>query len=458
MEEKTPQIYPIEPTPHPERPLALIALVTIALGNVFSASVYALQAPGTGLTGRSAWLAFALAVIIGFINVLPYLLISGAISFRGGDFSTVKYGLGKAASGLFAWNFILMCIGTALSTAGLIGYINTLWPAVPGKLIAVTITVLIFLLNVAPIKAISKAQNIMFFLLCASSLVYIVYGLFHLNPDAFNFRSQNYFTGGTKGFISAATTFCVTTSFYVQVYALGSQSKNPRKHIPKAMLITAIVILFLYPLMTLVNANTLPWADTVGKPMAATAQKLLPGGLFIFFIICGPFLASTTTLNAGFLGLQKPFLAAVESGWLPKILAKPNKYGAPIGILLLLLAVGVVPVLLTDNVMVIANATVLVQSIIKLVPLAAAWRIPSKFPEYWNSGLFRKMPLPVYYILLAACTILQLLMSVSSIINLNGVQIGISIGLLAVFSIGGIIWYRVNSKKITNTIEYETMS
>lgn len=33
-EQKPVTISPLEPTPHPERPLGLLALVTIALGNV----------------------------------------------------------------------------------------------------------------------------------------------------------------------------------------------------------------------------------------------------------------------------------------------------------------------------------------------------------------------------------------------------------------------------------------
>ena len=94
-------IRPINPDPHPNKPLGLGALLTIAIGNVFSASVYSLQAPASGLTGRSAWLAFAVAVVIGFLTVLPYLLLSGAIAFKGGDFTLVQLGLGKMASGLF---------------------------------------------------------------------------------------------------------------------------------------------------------------------------------------------------------------------------------------------------------------------------------------------------------------------------------------------------------------------
>ena len=61
MSDKTYTIHPIKPDPHPNRPLGLGALIAIAIGNVFSASVYSLQAPASGLTGRSAWLAFGVA-------------------------------------------------------------------------------------------------------------------------------------------------------------------------------------------------------------------------------------------------------------------------------------------------------------------------------------------------------------------------------------------------------------
>lgn len=452
-------IRPLNPDPHPERALGFGALLIIALGNVFSASVYSLQAPATGLTGRSAWLAFGFAVIIGFITIIPYMLVAGALIFPGGDFSLVQYSLGKKACGFFAWNFILMCIGLAISTASLGGYVLTLWPNAPGKLIAIIIVALIFVLNITPIKTVSNAQNIMFTVLCISTLVYVVYGLTHLNPDALNFASENYFSGGTGGFIKASTTFTATTSFYVQVYFLGMLAKNPRKHIPKAMVVTFVVILILYPLITLVNANTLPWDQTVGQTIVGTARALLPLGLFIFFVICGPFLATATTLNAGFMGLARPFVSGSETGWLPSFLSKKNKAGAPVWTMLVLLIIAVVPVLCTDNVMVIANATVLVQNLIKLFPLVAAWRIPKLFPEYWKSGKFGKMPLSLFYVIMAICTVVQLSLVFTAMSNLKGFQVAIGLGLFVLLCVIALIWVKVHGDKYVDTsIDYDSLT
>ena len=452
------KILPLDPDPHPGRALGFTALLTVAVGNVFGASVYSLQAPASGLTGRSAWLAFAVACIIGFITVFPYLMICGAVSLKGGDFTTVDLGLGKMAGGLFSWCFILMCIGPAIAVSAIIGYVTTLWPGAPGKLIAIAVTVLIFILNICPIKAVSKAQNYMFYILCASTLVYIIYGLFHINADAFDFSAPNYFSGGMKGFISASTTFCATTSFYVQISALGGQSQNPRKHMPKSMLITALIILILYPLMTLVNVNTLPWEATVGKPMVATARDLMPTALFVFFIICGPFLAVTTTLNAGFMALARPFDAAAEKGWLPKVLTKKNKAGAPVGTMILLLLVSVIPVILTDNIMILANATVMVQNIIKLITLAAAWCIPAKFPEFWKTGYFRKLPMWAFYVIMTICTAVQLAMIISAMTNLAAWQVILGVGLIVLMCVIALIWYKFKKDSIQVDVDYESMS
>ncbi len=451
-------IHPINPDPHPGRALGFTALLAVALGNVFSASVYSLQAPATGLTGRSAWLAFGVAVIIGFITIVPYMFVAGALVFSGGDFSLVQYGLGKTASGIFAWNFILMCIGPAISVAALGGYVLTLWPGAPGKLIAIIIVTLIFVLNITPIKTVSNAQNIMFAVLCIATAIYVIYGLLHLNPGVFDFSSENYFSGGSSGFIKASTTFTATTSFYVQVYFLGMFAKNPRKHIPKAMFITAIVIFFLYPLMTLVNANTLPWDQTVGQTIVGTARSLMPFGLFVFFVICGPFLATATTLNAGFMGLSKPFTSGAQTGWLPSVFTKKNKAGAPVWAMALLLAVAVIPVLCTDNVMIIANATILVQSLIKLFPLIAAWRIPKLFPEYWKTGLFRKMPLSVFYIIMTICTVVQIALLVSSMTNLAAWQVAVGLGLFCALTVVALVWNKVRGDKVDTSIDYETLS
>jgi APA family basic amino acid/polyamine antiporter len=452
------KIYPIEGTPHPERPFGLKDLVTFAAGMVISSAVFSLQAPATAFAGRAAWIAYLVAVVLGFITVIPYFLVTGAVIYRGGDYALVKLGLGKLPGGLYIWNYIVMNLAFALSAAAVNMYVKAIWPAAPGRAIAVAVIVFFFVINIMPVKIIKKTQNFMFLLLMLSFAIYILYGLFRLQPGTFVVSAPGYFRNGSRGFIKAVTTLTFSTSVYVTVMNLGAGARNPRKHIPWAMLLTAGIIFLAYPLMSLVTSNTLPIEEVAGKTLVVVAKEIMPFGFFVFFVICGPFLAVATTLNAGFLGSSRPFERATENGWFPKKFAWTNRYGSPVWCVFALFAVTLIPVLLTDNVAVIANSATMVQYIVKILTLFAAWNIPRKFPEYWKSGLFGRLPLSMFYFIMTICTAVQAALIVMSMMTLTPLQVSVSISCMAVLSIICLVWFGVNRKKISIEVKTEELS
>jgi APA family basic amino acid/polyamine antiporter len=452
------KIYPIGETPHPERPLGLKDLVTFAAGMVISSAVFSLQAPATAFAGRAAWLAYVVAVILGFITVVPYFLVTGALIYKGGDYALVKFGFGKLPSGLYIWNYIVMNLAFALSAAAVNMYVKAIWPNAPGRIISILVIVFFFFLNITPIKVIKKTQNFMFVLLMLAFAVYIVYGVMRLQPGTFNITASGYFRGGSRGFIKAVTTLTFSTSVYVTVMNLGPASRNPRRQIPLAMVLAAGIIFAAYSLMSLVTSNALPIEEVAGKTIIVAAREILPFGFFVFFVICGPFLAVATTLNAGFLGSSRPFEQATENGWFPKQFAWKNRYGSPVWCVFALFAVTVIPVLLTDDVATIANSATMVQYIVKITTLFAAWNIPRKFPEYWKSGLFGRMPVSVFYFIMSICTLVQLALIVMAIMTLTPRQVSVSAGCIVILSVICVIWFVSHRKKIDVEVRPEELS
>lgn len=77
--------------------LNLMALVAIATGQVIGVGVINTTGLAIAETGRSTWLAYALAVVMGFVWVLPTVFFASIAKFKGGNYTIVHTLLGERA-------------------------------------------------------------------------------------------------------------------------------------------------------------------------------------------------------------------------------------------------------------------------------------------------------------------------------------------------------------------------
>ena len=110
------------------------------------------------------------------------------------------------------------------------------------------------------------------------------------NPD---FASQ-----GNLGIFKAACLLSFAT--YAQYYLMyfSKYAKNPKKDIPFAMIGTTATIFIIYLGVSVVASGVLPIDEVANQPMTLVAREVLSTPLFVFFMICGPFMALSTTINS----------------------------------------------------------------------------------------------------------------------------------------------------------------
>ena len=69
-----------EPVPKPGT-LGRTELYALAIGQVIGAGVITLIVPAIKMTGYSAWLAYFVAILMGFVMILPFVFISSTRIF-----------------------------------------------------------------------------------------------------------------------------------------------------------------------------------------------------------------------------------------------------------------------------------------------------------------------------------------------------------------------------------------
>ena len=183
-------------------------LLALGVGQVIGAGVITLVGQAVGVTGRSAWLAYGIAVIIGFIMVIPYVFLSSTIIVKGGAYSVIKAMSGERLAGMYVVSYMSL-MGTSLGI-----YLNSLWPVLNPKLCAVFFLIFFYLINLMGISSMAKVQKIMSAILVACLMLFIVTGVTKLDSAVINFSNSEFFMNGPKGFIDAVFLYIYSVTGY----------------------------------------------------------------------------------------------------------------------------------------------------------------------------------------------------------------------------------------------------
>lgn len=429
-------------------------LLALSIGYVIGAGVVTMVGQAIGLTGRSAWLAYLVAILLGtFINI-PYLFLTGTACFSGGPYNLIASLTNEKLGGIYVTAFIAQCIGLSLYGVSFGMYAKSLWPSINDKAVSICFMLFIYVVNLLGVSIMAKLQKLMTALLLAALLIFVIFGLPGVDPAIFDFSDPEFMTDGMDGFITAVFLLIFTATAYNMVMNYGRSAKNGKRDIPWAIIATVPVIMVVYVGVAIVNAGAFPLEKTANQPLTGVAQAILPHPVFIFFMIGGPLMALATTLNSCMSGFSAPFIQAAKDGWFPKIICRQNRFGASYVILTILFAIGLVPVLLGFDIQTITNNVMLVQYILALLIYYSIWQFPKRFPEQWKASRWH-VPAFVYNLFMALALIVECLIIYYALKGLTPLIAGISLAVMVICSIYAIQRYKSGKVKMETGVWFD---
>lgn len=377
--------------------LGLFALVCIGAGQVIGAGIITTTGAAIAQTGRATWLAYATAVLCGTLWCLPTVFFSSIAKYKGGAYTMVTATLGQQAGGLYSLWWLMMWLTLSLMGKSMGVYINSLFPSLNPNIVGIVFITIFYLLNIfGGIQLMAKVQKFLTSFLIFTLCAFAVIGCFHLTDGTFDFSSPDYYLNGGTGFLGAVMLLVYSTSGHSLVATFSYDAKNPKKDIPKAILITSGILFVLYTVIALVAANVLPVETVAGKPLTYVAKNIFPGVFFILFIVGGPIMALATTMNSGFATMAAPALGGIRNGWLPVELGKRNKYGVPWICYTIRYLCGIIPLMLNASITSITMYSVMVQRLGGILISLGGLMIPIKFKDAWEKSWLH-MPNWLYY-------------------------------------------------------------
>ncbi|MGF6905971.1 APC family permease [Fusobacterium sp. PH5-44] len=434
--------------------LKLKDLTSLAAGQVIGAGVVTLVGQAIGVTGRSVWLAYATAILMGFCIILPYILLSSMIRVKGGNYTLVATVLGNKSGGMYGMAFILNILACGMFGLAMGFYLQSILPWVPVKPAAIITVTLFWLANIAGMKFISKIQNIMTICLMTGLGLFIVMGLFKLQPGTFNFSSPDFFTNGSDGFFKAVLMLVFSCTGHAFVVSYSKEAQNPKRDVPLAIIFATVIIFLLYTIIAIVASGILPIKEVAGRPLTDVAKDIMSRPLAFAFVVGGPIMALATTLNSSFGAFSRPFLQMTNDGWFPKSWAKLTKDGSPYMILTVLYALAIMPILFGLNIQSIVGNVVFIGRFADLLAISAVMLIPSRLPDAWENRYFR-ISKSVFYILMILSMCMALFCIGLSMRSITKMQVIVTVSMFVIFGIYLTIREKTGSVKMEKSYELQ---
>ena len=250
--------------------------------------------------GPQAMLGWILGAVFALCDGLVWAELGAAMPGAGGSYRYLKeiYGprtMGRLLSFLFIWQLSFSApLSVASGCIGLSHYAGYLWPGLdrslaqrtlhlalpglgglearvilmPGTFVAMATCALVVFLLYRRITAIGKLSELLWLGVALTVAWIIVAGLTHFSaarafdfpPGAFH-PSNAFFTGMGAAMLLATYDYWG----YYNVCFLGAEIKDPGRTIPRALILSILVVAIIYIVMNISVLGVIPWRELSGN-------------------------------------------------------------------------------------------------------------------------------------------------------------------------------------------------
>lgn len=376
-------------------------LAFMGLGSVVGAGIVTYVGIAISWTGRSAWIAYAAAILLGFLANLPLILMSSAARINGGNYSFLATTLGDVGGGWYGVQQILNAFYFSTMALSLGNYMHAVSPAIPVKGVAIFSLAIFALINLFGTNFMAKVQNVLSVVLIVGLLAFGLYGMMNAQPGSFDFSAQDFFSGGPDGFMQAIMILMNSTTGYTLITSFSGSCKKPKTDLPLAMAIVPLFLVVLYCSVGFTMCNVLPVEQTANQPLTAVAEVIFSPVVYYLFVFTGPVMALATSLNSSFGIFERPMMQITRDGWLPEWLGTLNKHGIAWKYIVIFFFIGALPIVIDFDIGTIVSNFTFVSSIGYIILNIGIMRYPKTMDGAWENRAWRT---PMW-LFLAACWI-----------------------------------------------------
>ncbi|PZG00830.1 amino acid permease [Micromonospora deserti] len=315
------------------RTLGLWQLTAIGVGGIIGAGIFALAgAVASETAGPAVLVSFLIAGVASAAAALSYAEFTGMIPKAGSAYTYGYAVLGEGVGWFIGWDLLLeytaivavVAIGISGYFAFLVGELGVGLPVwmlgAPGTgdghvvdLFAVILCLLIAFLLTRGIKSAARFETLVVGLKVAVVLLVIVVGFFYINTENYS----PFFPFGIGGAITGAATVFFAVFGYDAMSTAAEESRDARRHMPRAIIYSLLIAMVLYVLATLVLTGMQNYRDI--DPESGFSSAFASVGLsgLASVVAVGAIIGILTVMFTFMLGVTRVWFAMSRDGLLP---------------------------------------------------------------------------------------------------------------------------------------------
>jgi amino acid transporter len=300
-------------------------LVAVAINAIIGAGIFGLPKTVYALIGSYSLIAFIACALVVTLIILCFAEVGSRFDETGGPYLYARTAFGPTVGFEVGWLMWLARLTAFAANCNLmISYLGLFAPAannpVPRAILIAIVVVSLTVLNVLGVRQAAIASNLFTIGKLIPLLLFVVAGLFFLNPKSFALGAYP----STRAFSQSVLLLIYAFSGFEMAAVPAGEIRNPREHLPRALLLAMAVVATLYILIQVVCIGTLPDLASSQKPLADAGLRFM-GSVGARVIAAGAIISIMGNLNIVLLaGSRIPF-AIAEEKQLPSLLARLNR-------------------------------------------------------------------------------------------------------------------------------------
>ncbi|MFD9224025.1 amino acid permease [Streptomyces sp. NPDC060064] len=328
------------------RSLTMWQLTMISIGATLGTGIFVVLGEATPLAGPAVAISFVIAGLTALFSALSYAELAGSIPVSGSSYSYSYATMGEIVAWICGWCLILEYgVSVAAVAVGWGEYLNELLdgtigvtipeaisaPMGEGGLInlpALVVVLLAMSFLMGGAKESARVNTIMVGVKIVTLLLFIGIGFMGIKAGNYTPLAPL----GVTGISAAAASLFFSYIGFDAASTAGEEAKNPKRDLPRAIMLSLLIVTVLYCLVALVAVGAMPWQDFEGTEAAlAQIMKDVTGqSVWGVVLAAGAVVAIASVVFAVLYGQTRILFAMSRDGLVPKLFAKVNpRTGAP---------------------------------------------------------------------------------------------------------------------------------